>query len=205
LSDYLGTLVPPRTGELLEMEAYAAEKDFPIIGPICGYLCYQIARIAGAKKVFEMGSGFGYSTAWLARAVKENNGGEVHHVVWDADLSDRARNHLNRLGYEGIVQYHVDEAVQVLRDMDTKFDLIFNDIDKEGYPDSLSVILDHLKPGGILIVDNVLWSGRILDVADTTPSTEAIRELTRRVVSDPRWIATIYPIRDGLLVAYRNY
>ena len=204
LSSYLDCLVPSRPAELQAMEAHAKESDFPIIGPACGYLCYQLTRMVGARSVFELGSGYGYSTAWFARAVAENGGGKVHHVVWDGALSQRARAHLAKLGYAGIVEYHVGEAVQALRKMDGPFDVIFNDIDKEGYPDSLPVIADKLRSGGILIVDNVLWSGRIFDVANKEASTEAIRELTRRIANDPAWIISLLPLRDGLLVAYKR-
>src|ERR1700719_1708039 len=92
--DHLDALIPPRPPELQAMEAYATAHRFPIIGPACGHLCYQVARMIGARRVFEMGSGYGYSTAFFARAVMENGGGAVHHVVWDQDLSSRARAHL---------------------------------------------------------------------------------------------------------------
>jgi predicted O-methyltransferase YrrM len=151
-----------------------------------------------------MGSGFGYSTAWFARAVAENGGGEVFHVVWDEALSARARAHLDALGLGGVVRYRVGEAVATLRETAGPFDLIFNDIDKPAYPDSLEVIASRLRPGGVLIVDNMLWDGRIFDAADRSAATEAIRELTRRVTADAGWIATIVPIRDGLLVAVRR-
>src|SRR3954449_11516434 len=101
LSQYVDSLVPERPAELQAMEAWAREHDFPIIGPASGYFCYQIARMIGARRVFELGSGYGYSTAWFAKAVQENlvlrnpdegrggvkGGGEVHHVVWDEQLS----------------------------------------------------------------------------------------------------------------------
>ncbi len=127
----------------------------------------------GARRVFELGSGFGYSTAWFARAVTENGGGEVYHVVWDEELSRQAQTHLAVLGYNGIVRYHVGEAVQTLRETAGPFDLIFNDINKEDYADSLPVIAGKLRPGGVLIVDNMLWHGRIFDGKDKTPATEA--------------------------------
>src|SRR5205085_3238032 len=114
LSDYLEALVPPRPAELREMERYAAEHDFPIVGPVCAHVCYQVARMIGARRVFELGSGYGYSTAFFARAVQENGGGEVHHVVWDTDLSAKARKHLAALDVDDVVQYHVAEAVATL-------------------------------------------------------------------------------------------
>jgi predicted O-methyltransferase YrrM len=201
---YLQDLVPPRPPEMEVMESYAAEHHFPIIGPAAGYLCYQIARMTGAHQVFEMGSGYGYSTAWLAQAVKENGGGVVHHVVWDEDLSQKARKHLSALGLNGLIKYHVAEAVETLKTMQTSFDLIFNDINKEGYPASLEVIKQKLRPGGVLLVDNMLWSGRIFDDADTTSATQGIRKFTKLIHNDPDWITTLIPIRDGVMVAFRK-
>src|SRR5215216_5523716 len=163
LHEYLDSLVPPRPAELQKMEEIAKQHDFPIIGPASGYFCYQIARMIGARRVFELGSGYGYSTAWFAKAVQENGGGVVHHTVWDEDLSKRAQRHLSSLGLGGGIEFHVAEAVATLRQSDGPFDIIFNDIDKEGYPDSLPVIKEKLRHGGILIIDNMIWSGRVFD------------------------------------------
>jgi caffeoyl-CoA O-methyltransferase len=204
VQDYLISLVPPRSSEMQIMEAYAAETDFPIIGPAAGYYCYQIARMIGARSVFELGSGYGYSTAWFARAVKENGGGIVHHVVWDADLSKRAGAHLAALGYADIVRYHVAEAVETLRGTPGPFDLIFNDIEKQDYPASFPVIKEKLRPGGALIVDNMLYHARIFDEKDRSDTTEGVRRLTKMLTSDPDWIVSLAPVRDGVFVAYRK-
>ncbi len=203
VQQYLDALVPSRPPAMQAMEARAAETDFPIVGPASGWLCYQVARMIGARRVFELGSGYGYSTAWFARAVRENGGGTVHHVVWDAGLSADAREYLDALGYGDVVAYRVGEAVQALRETEGEFDVIFNDIEKQAYPASLEVIEAKLRRGGVLIVDNMLWSMRIFDPGDTTPATEGVRELTRRIFGDPGWIASIVPVRDGVLVAYR--
>ena len=109
--------------------------------------------------------------------------------------------HLATLGLSDLVTFRVGEAVAALREVEGPFDLVFNDIDKDGYVASLPVIKSRLRSGGVLIVDNLLWSGRIFDESDTSASTVAIREFTRRVTSDPEWVASIVPIRDGLLVA----
>ena len=202
--DYLASLVPPREKELQEMEAYAAKNDFPIIGPACGYFCYQLARMIGARSIFELGSGYGYSTAWFAKAVKENGGGVVHHTVWDEKLSKSAVNHLSKLGYGDLVKYHNAEAVETLRQTEGPFDIIFNDIDKPAYPASLDVIKEKLRSGGLLIIDNMLWSGRIFDKEDVSPATEAIREFTRRITTDPDWIVSLAPMRDGMIVGYKK-
>ena len=203
IQDYLTSLVPARPVEMQVMEAYAEKTDFPIIGPAAGYACYQIARMLGARSVFEMGSGYGYSTAWFARAVKENGGGVVHHVVWDEKLSGMAREHLARLGYADIVRYQVAEAVETLRNTPGPFDLIFNDIEKKNYPASLPLIKEKLRPGGALIIDNLLWHARIFNRSDKSEATEAIRRFTRDITADPDWIVNIIPVRDGVLVAYK--
>ena len=200
---YLEGLVPPRPPELQKMEAVARETSFPIIGPACGHLCYQIARMIGARRVFELGSGYGYSTAFFARAIQENGGGVVHHVVWDEQLSQRARTHLGALGYDGIVEYHVSEAIQTLQRAEDSFDLIFSDIDKDAYPRSLAVIEAKIRRGGVLIVDNMLWSGRIFDEADGSSTTEGVREFTSLITSSPKWIVSLVPIRDGMMIATR--
>lgn len=223
VAQHLDSLVPERPPELLAMERYAEENQFPIIGPAAGHYCYLTARMIGARRIFELGSGYGYSTAWFARALRENLAGladstnaadkrpgdatadaVVHHTVWDEELSRMAREHLDALGYGDLVEYRVSEAVQALRETDGPFDLVFNDIEKGAYPDSLQVIERKLRAGGVLIVDNLLWHGRIFDEDDTSDATEGIRELTRRVTRSQAWTVSIVPIRDGLLVAVRT-
>jgi caffeoyl-CoA O-methyltransferase len=204
VQDYLTSLVPPREPEFQKMEDYAEKNDFPILGPVCGYYCYQLARMIKAKSVFELGSGYGYSTAWFAKAVKENGGGVVHHTVWDEDLSQRAQRHLSALGMVDTVEFHVAEAVETLRQTAGPFDIIFNDIDKEGYPDSLPIIKEKLRHGGLLIIDNMIWHGQILDPNDHEKSTEAIRRFTRDITTDLDWIVSLIPARDGMIVAYKK-
>lgn len=204
VQEYLTSLVPPRELELRTMEKYAEKNSFPIIGPACGYYCYQLSRMIGAKFVFELGSGYGYSTAWFAKAVKENGGGVIHHTVWDDKLSSMAKEHLAKLGYGAMIQYHNAEAVETLRQTPGPFDIIFNDIDKDGYPDSLPVIKEKLRSGGILIIDNMLWSGRIFDSKNREKSTVAIRRFTRDITTDSDWIVSLAPMRDGMIVAYKK-
>lgn len=201
---YLENLVPPRPVELHRMESDAAETKFPIIGPALGQFCYLVARMIQARRVFEMGSGYGYSTAWLALAVEENGGGTVFHTVWDEALSQRARAHLQALGLAGLVQFEVRESVAALREAQGPFDLIFSDINKEGYLDSLPVVAEKLRPGGVLLVDNILWYGRIFNGTDRSPATEIIRQFTLAVMQDPGWTASIIPIRDGILMAMKK-
>ena len=205
ISRYLDSLVPQREPELQSMEAEAAKTNFPIIGPACGYFCYLVTRLSGARSIFELGSGFGYSTAWFARGSSEEwrRRGASHRLGRRALGPSPTPSH-GTLGLDHLVQYHTAEAVATLRDTPGPFDLIFNDIDKAGYPASLPVIYSKLRAGGVLIVDNLLWSGKVLDQADRSSDTEGVREFTRLVMSDPRWTASIVPIRDGLLFATKR-
>lgn len=202
--EYLTSLVPPREKEMQEMEAYAEKNNFPIIGATCGYFCYQLARMINAKAIFELGSGYGYSTAWFAKALRENGGGVVHHTVWDEELSNLARRHLVNLGSDDLVKFHLSEAVEALKKTDGPFDIIFNDIDKEQYPASLPVIKSKLRSGGLLIIDNMLWHGDIFNKKDTSPATEGVREFTKQITNDSDWIVSLVPMRDGMIVAYKK-
>lgn len=209
IQDYLEGLLPPRAPELAAMEAYAKERDFPIIGPVSGQLCYLVARLCGATRVFELGSGFGYSTAWFAQAVTDNladgapahaQDAVVHHTVWDDALSAQARTHIAAMGFGDLVKFHIGEAVEALTRSDGPFDLIFMDIDKQGYPGAIDEIQRKLRPGGVLIVDNMLWNGRVYDTGNSEPETVAIRRLGE-LTSGSAWTPIIVPVRDGVLVA----
>jgi len=204
VQDLLESLVPPREPELQKMEEYAEKNNFPIIGPVCGYYCYQLARLINAKSIFELGSGYGYSAAWFVRALQENGGGVVHHTVWEEELSKRARAHLSALGRADVVTFHVAEAVDTLRMSEGPFDIILNDIDKEGYPDALPVVKEKLRHGGILLTDNIFWHGQTLNPDDHEKSTEAIRRFTRDITTDLDWIVSLFAARDGMIVAYKK-
>ncbi|HEY8497024.1 MAG TPA: class I SAM-dependent methyltransferase, partial [Limnochordales bacterium] len=126
-----------------------------------------------------------------------------HHTVWDEALSRDARDYLRRAGLDHIVRFHVGEAVAALQEARGSFDLIFNDIVKRQYPASLPVIKEKLRVGGVLIVDNMLWNGRIFDEHDASEATEGVREATRQLFTDKDFIATLLPVHDGLVVALR--
>ncbi|MDR5683664.1 MAG: O-methyltransferase [Armatimonadota bacterium] len=204
LMPYLEELLPPREPVLAEMEDRARRTGFPIVGPVIGQMFYLLTRLAGARTVFELGSGYGYSTAWFAMAVRDNGGGTVHHVVWDEGLSADARGYFARMDLLPFAEFHIGEAVAALRAREDRFDVIFNDIDKESYPASLPVIKEHLRSGGLLLTDNVLWHGAVLNPKERDGATEAIRIYTRQVFADPDFVASVVPLRDGVLVARRT-
>ncbi len=203
LTAYLESLVERPHPLLREMERRAAETNFPIVGPVVGQMFYWLTRLLGARRVFELGSGYGYSTAWFALAVRENGGGVVHHTVWDANLSRQAQEYLAQMGLGDLTTYHVGEAVATLQQVGGEYDIIFCDIDKAGYPASLPVVKRHLRVGGLMLYDNMLWSGRVWDAQDTSEATEAIRTLTHQMTRDPDLQTVLLPMRDGVLAAIK--
>src|SRR5687768_14948928 len=189
---------------LLEMEAYAKEKGFPIVGRNVGVTLEVLARSAGAARIMELGSGFGYSAYWHARAVGSE--GEVHLTDGDPRNEARAADYLERAGLVDRVRFHVGDAVQELGKLDGDFDLIFNDIDKDGYPAAWRAASDRIRTGGLYVCDNVLWYGRVAveDPDDGRPGwTEAVLEHNQLIAEDERYLSTIVPTRDGVLVATR--
>jgi caffeoyl-CoA O-methyltransferase len=186
---------------LLEMEAEGKERDFPIVGRNVGVTLEVLARSIGARRVMELGSGFGYSAYWFARAV--GAGGEVHCTDGDPDNAAKAETYLSRADLWDRVTYHVGDAVEQLATLDGDFDIVYDDIDKHGYPDAWRAARDRIRVGGLYICDNVLWSGRVLE-ENPDRNTAAILEHNGLIAGDDRFLSTIVPTRDGVFVALRT-
>lgn len=198
---YLYSLLPRRDAVLAEMERFAARHNVPIVGPACGRVLHQLARLTGARRVFEMGSAIGYSTLWLAQAVGPK--GEVHYTDGDPANARRAEAYLKKAGVRGRVHILVGDALQLLESTSGQFDLIFNDVDKVQYPEVFRRAVDRVRVGGLLVTDNVLWSGRVARPVRADVQTRAIRKFNRLIYASPKLFTTIIPLRDGLAVCER--
>jgi caffeoyl-CoA O-methyltransferase len=186
----------------LEMEEVAKQRDFPIVGPLVGRSLIVLARAIGARRVFELGSGYGYSALHFARAV--GAGGEVHCTELDQDNVQAAERYLTRAGVWPCVTYHREEATTALRRVGGTWDIVYNDIDKSGYPETVELAHARLRPGGLFITDNVLWSGRVLPGKDDRSSdTAGVKEFTRRLFAHPGFQTFVNPTRDGVAVSLR--
>jgi caffeoyl-CoA O-methyltransferase len=185
---------------LLEMEAEGAERNFPIVGRNVGVTLEVLARSVGARRIIELGSGFGYSGYWHARAI--GAGGELHLTDGDPENERKAQAYLSRAELWDRVTYHVGDAVTSLNGLDGEFDVVYDDIDKEGYPDAWRAASERVRIGGLYVCDNVLWSGRVLD-DDPDERTKAILEHNALIAEDERYVSTIVPTRDGVMVAVR--
>jgi caffeoyl-CoA O-methyltransferase len=202
IEDYLRRLYDDGDPVRLEMEALGAERKFPIVGPLVGRHLAVLARAIGARRVFELGSGYGYSALHYARAV--GDGGVVHGTELSAENVALARTFLERAGVWTRVTYHQEEATAALRRVGGTWDVVYNDIDKDGYPETVELAYERLRPGGLFITDNVLWSGRVVDGKDDgSAMTKGVREFTRRLFGHRGFLTTIDPTRDGVAVALR--
>ena len=190
---------------LLEMEKLAGERGFPIIGRLCGQLLEVLARSIGAKRIFELGSGFGYSAYWFSRAVGPN--GEIHLSDGDPANEKAALDFLRRANLDGAVTFHVGDALEALASTEGEFDIVYCDVDKDGYPQAWDEGSKRVRVGGLYVCDNMLWSGRVTGESDEPDVrdgwTEAIDRTNRAIASDESWRSTIVPTRDGVLVAIR--
>lgn len=208
VENYLYAMLPPRDDVLVEMEQKAMERHVPIVGPVVGRLFHLLAQMIDAKTVFELGSAFGYSSIWWARAVGE--GGRVHYTDGSPQNAQEARGYFERAGVTQRVEVHVGDALELLSEQKHKFDIIFCDIDKEDYPRALRMAKNFVRPGGLFVADNVLWSGRVVYAAGnpgvrTEPQhhTKQIVEFNRALYESREFYTVILPVRDGVAVARR--
>ena len=185
-----------------EMEELARQRKFPIVGPLVGRHILQLARAMGARRVFELGSGYGYSALFFARAV--GPGGAVHCTDLDAENVRLAEGFLRRAGLWERVTYHREEATAALRRVGGVWDIVYNDIDKDGYPETVELAYEHLREGGLFITDNTLWSGRVLAGEDDgSKATRGVKEFTRRLFGHPGFLTRIDPTRDGVAISLK--
>ena len=207
IEDYLRGLLGRDDDEVLkEMEALAEERDFPIVGRLVGVTLELLARAIGARRVLEMGSGYGYSAYWFARAV--GTGGEVDMTEGDPANLDRAIDYLSRAGFTDRVHPWVGDALEIIDSLPGEFDVIFCDIDKGDYPAAWTKARERIRIGGLYLCDNVLWSGRVVEEKPQDDVREgwtaAIKEHNEAIVADPRYTQTVIPTRDGVMAALRT-
>jgi caffeoyl-CoA O-methyltransferase len=199
VEQYLYGLLPERDAVVSDMERYAEEHRVPIIGPAVARLLALLVQVSKAKRIFEMGSAIGYSTIWLARAAGPK--GRVHYTDGDAANAQRAQEYFRRAGVAKRISVGVGDALGLLKKTPGRFDLIFNDVNKEQYPDALRVALPKLRRGGLLITDNTLWSGKAARPAGTDDAaTLGVQEFNRMVYASKELYPVLIPLRDGVTV-----
>ena len=206
IEDYMRSLVG-RTDHpvLTEMEKEAENNNFPIIGRLVGTFIETMTRAINAKRIFEFGSGYGYSAYWFAKAVGEK--GTV--ICSDGDLinKEKAEQYLSSAELWNRVNFHTGIAQEIFSKTEGLFDICYNDVDKGQYPEIWHLAKNRIRPGGLYIADNALWHGRVAvkNYIDLVPGwTEAIKEHNQLIFNDPEFDAFISPTRDGVVVARRK-
>lgn len=195
--DYLHSLLPARESVLAEMERIGKEKGFPIIGPLVGRLLSQLAQLTQARKIFELGSGYGYSAVWFSKGMPPE--GRIISTDGSADNAREAKRFFEQAGIASQIDFRIGDALTLLAAEPGPFDIILNDIDKEEYPEAFVRAVPKLRRGGLLITDNVLWHGRVTS-GDWQPSTVGVLRFNELAHRSPDVYTTIIPLRDGVAI-----
>jgi caffeoyl-CoA O-methyltransferase len=190
---------------LTEMETQAQQNGFPIIGRLVGVFIETLAKTVDARRVFEFGSGYGYSAYWFAKAVGPM--GQVFCTDGNPVHKEQAQRYLSSAGLWERISFRTGLAQDIFAQTEGLFDICYNDVDKADYPEIWNMAKNRIRPGGLYIADNVLWHGRVAEAnyVDVFPGwTEAILEHNRLIFNDPEFDAFINPTRDGVVVARRK-
>ncbi|SCY62630.1 Predicted O-methyltransferase YrrM [Nitrosospira sp. Nl5] len=206
IEDYMRSLTS-RTDHpvLTEMEVVAEKNNFPIVGRLVGVFLETLAKTINAQRIFEFGSGYGYSAYWFAKAVGAD--GQVICSDGDPFNKEKAERYLGSADLSGRVDFRIGLAQEIFAQTQGSFDICYNDVDKGDYPQVWQMAKDRIRPGGLYIADNVLWHGRVAveNYVDIVPGwTEAILEHNQRIFNDPEFDAFINPTRDGVIVARKR-
>lgn len=203
IDSYLAPLATPRHEVLLEMEARAAAENIPIVGPLVGAFLYQLVSLRGARRIFELGSAIGYSTIWLALAAGPD--AEIFYTDGDEAKAEDAARYFERAGVSDRITIKVGDALDMFDGTGGDFDMIFNDVDKHDYPRVIDKALPRVRKGGLLVTDNVLWSGRVAHLtSEDDRQTPAIQKYNELAASLPGCVYTVLPLRDGVGVLLKS-
>ena len=204
---YLSGLNRQVDGVLADIARDGEARKLPLVDAEVGALLQVLARAAGARRILEIGTAIGYSGIWLARALPP--GGMLLTMEMNAERAREARANFERAGVADRTSVIVGDAQRMLAKVAGPFDLIFQDGDKVQYEPMLDRLVQLLRPGGLLVTDNVLWDGEVVPGFTRTPQrdakdTEAIAAYNERINTHPLLMTATVPLRDGLAIAVRT-
>jgi predicted O-methyltransferase YrrM len=192
---------------LRELERDGKEQRLPLIDAEVGALLRVLATTIGAARILEIGTAIGYSGIWLAGALPP--GGMLFTMEMDPARVKVARANFERAGLADRVSVMTGDAQLLVAKVSGPFDLIFQDGSKRLYSPMLDRLIELLRPGGLLVTDNVLWDGEVVPGFVSSPQreaadTRAIADYNQRISTDPRLTTTIVPLRDGVAISVRR-
>jgi caffeoyl-CoA O-methyltransferase len=170
-------------------------------GSYQGRLLALLAKMIGPKKILEVGTYTGYATLCMAEGL--TTGGSIDTIDHNEELADMQRRYFDQSPYGSQIVQHLGEAKDILKTLAGPYDLVFLDADKENYPHYFDLIIDKLETGGILLSDNVLWSGKVLEKS-TDEATSALQVYNHKINTDVRVETVVLPIRDGLTITRKH-
>ncbi len=168
-----------------------------------GRLLSMISKLVSPERILEIGTYTGYSALCLAEGLKMN--GELHTIDINEELIEIQKKYFHLSSFKDNIFSHLGPATEIIPSISGQFDLVFLDADKPNYPAYLDLIIEKIKPGGVLLTDNVLWSGKVVKkVAEDDESTIALMKYNKRIVEDPGLETILLPIRDGVSITRRK-
>ncbi|MEM7382812.1 MAG: O-methyltransferase [Bacteroidota bacterium] len=173
-------------------------------GHLQGRVLAMLSRMLQPRNILELGTYTGYSALCLAEGLQQD--GILHTIDNNAALERRVKGYFSQAGIQHQVKYHIGEALDIIPQLSETFDLVFIDADKKNYLRYYRLVLDRVRPGGFILVDNVLLRGSVLSQADQPPGrqTQAMIDFNTQVHQDPRVENLLLPIRDGLMVLRKS-
>ena len=169
-------------------------------GHIQGRILSMFSHMLKPKNVLEIGTYTGYSAICFAEGMQPD--GKLVTIDINNELETMATSYFEKSGYGNQIDMRVGNAIDIIPNLDMKFDLVFIDADKHNYSNYYDLVIDKVNQGGFIIADNVLWSGKVLtDEVNTDTDTKALDEYNKKINSDPRVENMLMPVRDGLMVA----
>ena len=214
VSRFVEATAPDADALAREMDAYAAEQGFPHVGPAVGGTLRLLARMVDAERVFEFGSGFGYSAYWWAQALPDD--GEVVLTEFDADELDDAREFMTRGGFDDVARYEHGDAMNAIERYDGPFDAVLIDHQKERYADAFRAVREKVSAGGVVVADNMLTAGVIsfddllahfddgASLDDASDATRGVAEYLQTVRDDDAFETIVLPLGEGIAASYRR-
>lgn len=207
LERYLEDLLPERDSLLQEMEVEALTETIPVVTPAVGNFLALLVQLSGARRILEIGTAIGYSTLYLARAAKQTNG-RVTTIDMNEGRRQKALAYFERDGVSGLITSLAGDARKVIPTLDATFDYVFIDAAKGEYLDYLELVLPRIAPGGLLVVDNVLFRGWVVPGSTYDAKYERmvgkIREFLKRLSENSQFQTSVLPFGDGLAVCIRG-
>ncbi|WP_271784457.1 O-methyltransferase [Aquimarina algiphila] len=169
-------------------------------GPYQGRVLSMLSKLIHPKSILEIGTYTGYSALCLMEGIQKN--GELHTIDINEELEDFQRKYFDLSPYGKQIYQYIGDATKIIPDLDMKFDLIFIDADKPNYPAYFELIIGKMNSGGVILSDNVLWSGKVVEkVNEDDLSTKALLKYNALLVEDHRIETVLLPIRDGLTIS----